>query len=109
MKHVLSFFTFAVLCTSQSFAQQHWVNHANTVPDHVWAACFTDGSTGVVACKDSILRTTNAGATWTRQTDWPSKTLYFMSFVNASVGFAVGNGIMRTTDGGLTWHDQDCE
>ncbi|MGB5875130.1 MAG: T9SS type A sorting domain-containing protein, partial [Bacteroidota bacterium] len=50
-----------------------------------------------------ILRTTDAGATWVRQSSGTTSGLYDVSFTDADTGTAVGrNGtILRTTTGGV--------
>lgn len=54
-----------------------------------------------------ILKTSNAGQTWTPQLRRPS-SFTSVSFVNATTGWVVGNfgGIEHTEDGGTTWNPQ---
>ena len=57
----------------------------------------------------TILRTTDGGANWTRQSSGPRDYfLYGVSFTDANTGTAVGQGgtILRTTDGGESWTPQ---
>jgi photosystem II stability/assembly factor-like uncharacterized protein len=58
-----------------------------------------------VGAGGTIVRTTDAGATWTRP---PSSTLFTLNgvwFTTATEGWAVGNGgtVMRTVNGGQSW------
>jgi photosystem II stability/assembly factor-like uncharacterized protein len=66
------------------------------------AADFADDLTGV-AVSDSILRTTDGGATW-NATPAPG-FLTSVRFFNSHDGFILGfdNLILRTTDAGATW------
>lgn len=54
-----------------------------------------------------ILKTTNAGSYWSQQ-GVTSKDLHSTNFLNASTGFAVGDGgmIIKTIDGGVIWNSQ---
>ena len=60
----------------------------------------------------TVLRTTNAGASWTEKV-LTNQLLYSISFPSRSVGWAVGTvpsgkGLMcKTTDGGTTWNVVD--
>lgn len=84
---------------------------------------FTDANTGTaVGNVGTILRTTNGGATWTRQTSgttnggttWSSQTsgtsnnLSGVFLRDANTGTAVGDKgtILRSTNGGATWTKQ---
>jgi len=51
----------------------------------------------------TILRTTDAGATWTIQDSGTTASLTGVAFADPSVGTAVGDTILQTTDGGATW------
>jgi|YNPNPStandDraft_1061719.scaffolds.fasta_scaffold45267_2 photosystem II stability/assembly factor-like uncharacterized protein len=56
----------------------------------------------------TILRTSDGGATWTRQTSGTTFTLSSIYFTDTQNGWAVGNGgtILHTRDGGLKWEPQ---
>jgi photosystem II stability/assembly factor-like uncharacterized protein len=56
----------------------------------------------------TIIKTTNGGKTWSRQTVPVSKTLRGLSFVDDKNGWAVGEKgtIVHTTDGGQSWKNQ---
>jgi photosystem II stability/assembly factor-like uncharacterized protein len=71
---------------------------------------FSDDVTAVaVGTKGTILRSNDAGATWTRQDIGDEVHFYNVAFADADNGLAVGqegrDGIIyRTTDGGETWY-----
>jgi len=52
-----------------------------------------------------IVRSTDGGATWTENDTPPSGVLYGLFFLDAKVGWAVGQfgSVIKTTDGGKTW------
>jgi len=56
-----------------------------------------------------LVRSTDGGATWTENDTVPAGVLYGLTFVNAKVGWAVGQFgvVIKTTDGGVTWKQQD--
>jgi photosystem II stability/assembly factor-like uncharacterized protein len=71
----------------------------------LYAAVFPSPDTGYVAGDRSdgagtVMRTIDAGKTWTELTTGTINTLYALSFPNAKTGWAVGSGelICRTTD-----------
>lgn len=66
---------------------------------------FVDANNGwAVGDFGTVWRTVNGGATWSRQTFPSSIFLASVSFANASVGVAVGEGYAYyTTNGGATW------
>src|SRR5712675_302837 len=64
---------------------------------------FTDSNNGTaVGLNGTIIRTTDGGRHWMRQTSGTTDALLAVSFTDANAGTAVGeNGvIVRTTDGG---------
>lgn len=56
----------------------------------------------------TIVHTSDAGATWVRQTSGTTFTLSSIFFTDSQNGWAVGNGgtILHTRDGGLKWETQ---
>src|SRR5215471_6169561 len=104
------FFGMAALGTSASFAQSGWF-WQNPLPqgNSLLAAAAPNASTVVAAGEDgTILRTDDAGATWTRQSSGTTNILSGVSFVDADTGTAVGASgtILRTDDGGAIWRPQ---
>src|SRR5262249_26476607 len=69
-------------------------------------AILLDSGTGfVVGDTGTILKSTDAGATWTPLTSGTSATLHGVYFLDPNDGVAVGDSgtILRTTDGGGAW------
>jgi hypothetical protein len=64
--------------------------------------CINSSTAWIAASNGCIYRTTNGGATWTRQLANTWNQLYAVRFVDANNGWVVGdNGtILRTTSGG---------
>jgi photosystem II stability/assembly factor-like uncharacterized protein len=62
----------------------------------------------IVAQEGQILKSKDAGATWTEQKSFTSESLTSVYFVNANLGYVVGHSgtILRTTDGGNIWTKQ---
>ncbi|MDZ7291765.1 MAG: YCF48-related protein, partial [candidate division KSB1 bacterium] len=70
---------------------------------------FVDANTGwAVGARNTIIKTTNGGTTWTPQTSGittGTPALNAVHFINANTGWivAVGGIIQKTTNGGATW------
>ena len=65
---------------------------------------FGDSVTGVaVHWPDFILRTTDAGSTWTQIPDSLPTFLVKVDLQDDNTGVGLGNGVLTTEDGGLTW------
>src|SRR6516225_2172886 len=82
---------------------------AHQTTPYLFGVSFTDANTGTaVGFGGTILRTTDGGASWTRQSSGTTETLLGVSFTDANTGTAVGSGgtILRTTDGGASWTRQ---
>ena len=89
---------------------QNWVDQVSptgTDLDLYSVACLSPTSAIAVGEQGVILRTTNAGLTWTRVTANSFVDLFCVSFGDANKGIASGlNGqIFATTNGGATWTD----
>src|SRR6266513_2933468 len=77
--------------------------------NHLFAVSFIDANNGTaVGWYGIILRTTDGGANWVKQTSGTTSFLYGVSFTDANNGTAVGEDgtIVRTTDGGANWVNQ---
>ena len=87
--------------TSPSFAQ--WVNVPTGTTGAYESAFFFDTQNGLVSSSSKVLKTSDAGASWTaisvsgiRDLDFASTTLGY------AAGYA-GSSLKKTTDGGNTW------
>lgn len=92
----------------QNAKAQDWLLiSGNPTPENLNDIYFATPYTGIaVGDRSNIIRTTDAGATWSK-VDFPldSRHLRRVRFSNASNGIAVGDTglVLKTTDGGLTW------
>jgi photosystem II stability/assembly factor-like uncharacterized protein len=78
---------------------------------------FTDAHNGlVVGARGTMLRTTDGGVSWTRQTSGTTVDLRDVCYVGSDTAYVVGGEsfepyqegtILRTTDGGITWTKQE--
>lgn len=66
------------------------------------STCWSVGTIG------TILKTSDGGNTWTKQTSGTSRTLTCVFFTDASNGWVAGDSgtVLRTTDGGSNWYKQ---
>jgi photosystem II stability/assembly factor-like uncharacterized protein len=100
---------FLVFFSSLSvFGQRSPVDSGTT--NNLDGAYLLDSGTGfVVGDAGTILKTTDAGATWAPLTSGTTSALHDVYLFNPSEGVAVGDGglILRTTDGGAVW--QSCQ
>ena len=92
-----------------------WVNPAPTGAT-LNQLHFVDANTGwVVGSWGTILKTTDAGVTWTSQDSGVFNNIKDVDFVDANTGWAVTDDaitaeptiVLRTTDGGATWTPAD--
>ncbi|MBI4547715.1 MAG: T9SS type A sorting domain-containing protein [Ignavibacteriae bacterium] len=98
-----------------------WMQAPNGSSDALLAASLTEGNIGLAVGNGgdpffsgfthggTLLRTTNAGATWTSQvTVTTRRTLRSVSFIDVNTGTAVGDSgtVLRTTNGGESWVKQ---
>lgn len=95
-------------------AQLSWVN---PIPqgNNLNAIHYTNSNVGTAVGKfGTIIRTTDAGVSWTVQESGTNVNLNGVFFTDPNNGFAVSNSvvggeskILRTTDGGVTWNIQN--
>jgi photosystem II stability/assembly factor-like uncharacterized protein len=85
-----------------SYAQQ-WKD-ISPFPDIIYSMQFVNDTTGFVASKENILKTTDGGATWVLKKRMPSYISVFY-FPTPLIGYlSAQNGpLYKTTDGGETW------
>jgi photosystem II stability/assembly factor-like uncharacterized protein len=86
-----------------------WVDQSDAVSSllHLNGVHFVSARTGwIVGDQGAILRTTDAGGTWTPQaSNSTNYTLNDVAFSTTTTGIVVGSAgrILRTTNGGSTW------
>lgn len=84
-----------------------WIAQTSATTNALNAVTFlADGRTGfAVGATGTLLRTTDAGATWTLGSSGTVQDLAAITFTSASTGWAAGAGgtVLQTTDGGATW------
>jgi len=105
------FFVIAAGWPMPSVAQSGWFwqNQSPTGNDIRAVATPAPGIVVAVGPFGTVLRTTDAGATWMVQSVGTSNHLAAVYFVNANIGWAVGTTdsfqalILHTTDGAATW------
>lgn len=106
MKRIILLFTLA-LFSFNGFAQV-WETQNSGVKNTLRSVCFVDTLNGwVVGDSATILKTTNGGKNWIKQSN-PVKftSLSKVQFVSNAVGFVVGaSGLfLSTSDGGINWN-----
>jgi len=82
---------------------QSWVP-VTTVPDITyWKVCFPDDSTGYASGADIILKTTDAGLTWSQV--YQGYSFFDFYFVDSQTGYGVTGSevVAKTTDGAQSW------
>ncbi len=72
-------------------------------------ACTPSGDIWVSGAFSTLLRSSDAGASWDEFSLYEDFTLTAISFVDADTGFAVGEfgSLIKTTDGGESWEMMD--
>jgi photosystem II stability/assembly factor-like uncharacterized protein len=72
------------------------------------AIFFPSSNIGYAVGGQSILKTTNAGSTWTVLTSAAGASLTSLYFNDVETGYVVGGSgaILKTIDGGVTWTKQ---
>ena len=86
---------------------RHWIPVRHLPQATLRAVSMASADTGFVV-GGLILRTTDAGATWTQQLGGTWRFLRAVCFTDVNTGTAVGDSgvILRTTNGGATWSNQ---
>ncbi len=70
--------------------------------------CFADSVNGYIAGNwGTIIKTTDGGNSWMNMPTGSMSLLKSVYFVNAKVGYAVGDSYLKTTDGGKSWTEND--
>lgn len=92
-------------CTGSGSSGWCWQNPRPT-GNRVNTVFFLNATTGWRGGDNGeIFKTTDAGATWVRQTSGIAASIYGIRFLNTTTGWATGafGAVLRTTDGGATW------
>ncbi len=93
-------------------SENGWIPLASGVKEDLRSAFFTDNNTGyAVGFQGIIIKTTNAGTTWTNQKNGTNKYLHQLNsifFTDSNTGYAVGYSgtIIKTVNGGDVWTPQ---
>lgn len=108
MKTLLLFLCFCFAGLNWVSAQWNRLNQLSTTKT-LFSVCFPDENTGYASGADgTLLKTIDAGASWTPLVSNTTMYLESMSFMNADTGIITGASqdggiILKTTDGGQTW------
>ena len=83
---------------------------ANVFPYRTFRDFAVSTSRNYVAIGDNglIVRSSDAGATWTIEQSGTSNTLYKVAFISSNEGYAIGTSgtLLHTTDGGTVWQSE---
>ncbi len=103
--------TRAIVLMTEDGGETWTVRHTSSgTPEWGWKITFPTPTTGYVSVEGSaafpakVLKTTDAGLTWTELSIPGSNDLQGLGFITEDVGWASGRGTTSvTTDGGETW------
>ena len=99
----------AITCgsSSQLLTELSWIPLSSGTTKNLRSVLFIDKNTGfAIGDSCTILKTTDAGATWLKKKPATNSNEYLNSicFINKDTGYIVGSqSIIKTTDGGETW------
>lgn len=89
------------------YTRNGWYTQTSNTTRNLYGVFFQpDGRTGfAVGALGTLLRTLDAGATWTVLTSGTSNDLQSVWFTSASTGWIAGNGgvVLKTVNGGASW------
>lgn len=82
-----------------------YTNSGGSLPRSLNSVHFVNSQIGfAVGNNGRILKTTNGGINWFALNNSFNRTFEEVNFVNSSVGYVAGDGIiLKTSNGGLTW------
>lgn len=101
------FFMLFLLLTSINALSQWYRQYQVTPSNHLYHVKFINDKTGWTCGNiGTIIKTTNAGKVWIRQSVPVTKTLYKIFPVDSQVVYCVGffECILKTTNGGDNWN-----
>ncbi|MBS1518973.1 MAG: T9SS type A sorting domain-containing protein [Bacteroidetes bacterium] len=105
MKKII--FIFIIIQISNQVAEAQWIQQFQVTPtNHLFDVSFINDKTGwTCGNQGTIMKTTNSGKEWIRQTSGVYKNLYNIFAVNSQVVYCVGffECILKTTNGGDNW------
>lgn len=89
------------------YTQNGWYAQTSNTARNLYGVFFQpDGRTGLaVGALGTIVRTTDAGATWTAVTSGTSNDLQSVWFTSANNGWIAGDGgvVLKSVNGGVSW------
>lgn len=110
MKKLFIFSTLMLLnlCFIESYAQDWVKQEPYPTFNHLFGVSFPSENIGyIVGDNGTLLKTTDAGVTWSQLYIYPEQTTHQLSnvnFLSDDVGYvAAGKLVHKTTDGGITW------
>jgi photosystem II stability/assembly factor-like uncharacterized protein len=109
MKYILTFLFFELIIITTVLGQVGWTQHITTPTDHGISGCSSTNKNNCTIVYDGrILRTTDAGKSWTTQHIDANFTLWGVCFTDSLNGTVIGSygTILRTTDAGVSWVNQ---
>jgi len=86
--------------------EPHWYSQDSGTQNYLYQVVFPSSDVGyILTNNNSVLKTTNAGKTWTELPVKLSTDLAYIFFPDDNVGYAINrySTILKTTDGGHTW------
>lgn len=107
ISHKLSLLSAILFLTFNSAIAQN-LSWQNPLPqgNNLSSVYFPNATTGyIVGDAGTILKTTDAGTSWTTQISGTFNGLTSVCFIGVDTGYAIGGSstILKTTDGGNTW------
>lgn len=105
MPFALMLIIFCTYLINPVSAQWKWINPLPTGHDYNDLAFINDSTGWIIGEKGTIMKTTDAGKTFTMQHTGRDVELWGISFLNSATGYIIGDSstLFKTTDGGDTW------
>ena len=92
--------------SAQLFSNYCNTSITNVTTSNLASIYFTNANTGyTVGSAGKILKTTNAGSTWSTLASGTTTNLASVCFTDTNTGYVIGNGgvMLKTTNAGNTW------
>ena len=102
MKNLIFLLTVFIVGFMQTFSQSGWVRQNSPTTNNLWGVSFATSNNRIaVGEHGTILRTRDAGRTWTVQTSGTSEWLLSVQYINSRIAVVAGwNGVILTRQGG---------